>query len=128
MLARTLGERLARHISQPAIVRNRACANGPVADSYVLGQHGDGYTVQFLGLSNLSWTPLMYAANKYQPSRDFYGVALVAFTPFMTVTGANSPYKDLATLVTAAASKPGAITFASYGISDSKNLTSDPIS
>lgn len=125
VLARALADLLATELGQPVLVENRPGANGGIAAQAVLGQPADGATLLFSGVSNLSWTPLLYPGLKYRPARDFSGVALLANTPFMLVTGANAPYRSLADLVQAAKARPGSVSFASYGVGNSTHLATE---
>lgn len=125
VLARSLADLLATELGQPVVVENRPGANGGIAAQTVLSQPADGCTLLFSGVSNLSWTPLLYPGLKYQPARDFSGVALLANTPFIMVTGADSPYSSLADVVQAARARPGSLTFASYGVGNSTHLATE---
>jgi tripartite-type tricarboxylate transporter receptor subunit TctC len=125
VLARSLADLLATELGQPVVVENRPGANGGIAAQAVLAHPADGTTLLFSGVSNLSWTPLLYPGLKYQPARDFSGVALLANTPFIMVTGAASPFRTLADVVQAAKAQPGTVNFASYGVGNSTHLATE---
>ena len=55
ILARTLGQKLSERFSQPAVVENRAGANGTVGAAFVAKSPPDGHTMLIV--------PAGYAAN-----------------------------------------------------------------
>ena len=75
----------------------------------------DGYTFVLGQTSNLAINPTLYAKLPYNPVKDLTPISLVASSPMVIVTGADSPYKTLADVVKAAREKPGSINFATSG-------------
>ena len=52
--------------------------------------------------SNLAINPTLYSKLPYDPVKDLAPIGLVASAPLVIVAGADSPYKTLADVVTAA--------------------------
>lgn len=124
-LARTLGEVLAKSLSQNVVVENRPGANGSLAASYVLAQPADGYTLFLAGVSNMSWNPHLYKALSHQPARDFAGIAVIANTPFVTAVAPSLGIKTLPDLIKVAKAEPNRLSYASAGIGNSTHLATE---
>lgn len=75
----------------------------------------DGYTFVMGQTSNLAINPTLYTKLPYDPLKDLTPISLVASSPLVIVTGADSPYRTLADVVKAAKEKPGALNYATSG-------------
>jgi tripartite-type tricarboxylate transporter receptor subunit TctC len=64
---------------------------------------------------NMVVAPWLYKNLSYDPTKDLTAVAHVAYTPVVIVTRAESKFKTLADVVTAARAAPDSITYGSPG-------------
>jgi tripartite-type tricarboxylate transporter receptor subunit TctC len=115
ILSRVLANRLAETLKQPVIVENKPGAGGNIGVDITAKSPADGYTIVMGQTSNLAINPTLYANLPYDPIRDLMPIALVADSPVVLVVGADSRFKTLGDIMTAAKAKPGDLTFASPG-------------
>ena len=104
LIARIVAERL--NLGQPVIVENRPGASGSVAAGVVARAKADGHTLLFASASHAGLRAL-YPRLAFDPVTDFEPVGAVAQIPIVIGVKADSPYKDIMSLVKAAREKPG---------------------
>ncbi|RYY98022.1 MAG: tripartite tricarboxylate transporter substrate binding protein, partial [Comamonadaceae bacterium] len=97
------------------VVDNKPGSGGNLGIDAAAKAPADGYTLVLGQTSNLAINPSLYAKLPYDPVKDLTPVSLVASSPLVIVTAADSPYKTLADVVKAAQAKPGSINYASSG-------------
>lgn len=97
------------------IVDNKPGSGGNLGVDAAAKAAPDGYTFVMGQTSNLAINPTLYAKLPYDPTKDLTPISLVASSPLVIVTGADSPYKTLADVVKAAKDKPGSINYATSG-------------
>lgn len=103
--ARLLAEGLTAQLKVPVLVENKAGANGAIAAEVVAQAKSDGQTL-LLGTSGLNTLPLLQKSLPYDFNRDLSPVAIVAFTPFLLFSGANSQASSVSTLIAYAKTHP----------------------
>jgi tripartite-type tricarboxylate transporter receptor subunit TctC len=121
---RIVAARMSEHWKQPVIIENRPGAGGQIGTSAVIKSDADGYTLLVQSSSHAA-NPAIYKSLPYDPLRDTVDVAILGKTPYVMVTAASGPYKDLKALIEAAKKQPGAIPFASAGIGTSTHLAAE---
>ena len=89
------------------IVDNKPGSGGNLGVDAAAKAPADGYTLVMGQTSNLAINPSLYAKLPYDPVKDLTPISMVASSPLVIVTGADSPYKTLADVVKAAKAKPG---------------------
>lgn len=97
------------------IVDNKPGSGGNLGVDAAAKAPADGYTLVMGQTSNLAINPTLYPKLPYDPVKDLTPISLVASSPLVIITGADSPYKTLADVVKAAKEKPGSINFATSG-------------
>lgn len=97
------------------VIDNKPGSGGNLGVDAAAKSPADGYTLVMGQTSNLAINPTLYAKLPYDPVKDLTPISLVASSPLVIVTGADSPYKTLADVVKAAKEKPGSINFATSG-------------
>lgn len=114
IIARTVGQPLARALGQNVIVDNRPGGGGGgiIGTEAVARAPADGYTVLFIG-NGFAMNPALRAKLPYDTERDFAGVARVASNPLVISVHPSLPVKSLKELVALARARPGELTFAS---------------
>jgi tripartite-type tricarboxylate transporter receptor subunit TctC len=97
------------------IIDNKPGSGGNLGVDAAAKAAPDGYTFVMGQTSNLAINPTLYAKLPYDPLKDLTPISLVASSPLVIVTAADSPYKTLADVVKAAKEKPGALNYATSG-------------
>lgn len=114
IIARTLGQPVARALGQNVIVDNRPGGGGGgiIGTEAVARAPADGHTVLFIG-NGFTMNPALRAKLPYDTEKDFTAVARVASNPLVVSVHPSLPVKSLKQLVALARARPGELTFAS---------------
>ncbi len=121
---RLVGKYMSEAWKQPVVVENRAGAGGQIGTQAVVKADPDGYTLLVQSSSHAA-NPAIYKVLPYDPLKDMVDIAILGRTPYVMVTQANGPYRNLKQLLDAAKAKPGDIPFASAGIGSSTHLAAE---
>ncbi len=89
------------------VVENKPGAGGNIGMTQVARAKADGLTLGMGQTSNLAINPVIMNDMKFDATKDFTPIAVVAELPTVLVVKADSPYKSLADVVAAAKEKPG---------------------
>lgn len=113
-LTRAVGTRLGERLKQPVIVENRPGADGMIGMDACAKATGDGYTLCSVSIAWMSIVPNLRKVS-FDPLKD-----LVPITPLVRSTGLiyvhpKVPASNMSELIALAKSKPGALTYASFG-------------
>src|SRR5690606_37456466 len=109
-IARLIGNELAKTLNQSFIVEAMTGAGGTIASGAVAHANPDGYTL-LLASGGHAMAAALYAKPPYRAADDYSMVSTITFFPFLLVTRADSPYKNLADVLNAARSNPKAISY-----------------
>jgi tripartite-type tricarboxylate transporter receptor subunit TctC len=124
IIARVVGEALARPLGQTVVVENRAGAGGVIGSDLVAKSPADGYTIVMGTVGTHAINASLYRKLPYDPLKDFAPVAFAGYTPTLLVVAANSPLKSVKDLQ-AQAGRPGGVSFASAGNGTSGHLAGE---
>jgi tripartite-type tricarboxylate transporter receptor subunit TctC len=122
VLARAVGDEMARSLGQPVIVENRAGAGGNVGAEYVAKSAPDGYTLMMASAGILTANQFLYAQMPFDPETAFIPVSVVADMPMMVVVNPKVPAQSLADLLALARAAPGKLNFGSPGTGTTGHL------
>ncbi len=114
VVARTVAQKMHEMLGQPAIVDNRAGANGIIGTDQVAKAPADGYTV-LITIATHAINPTLYAKLPYDTLADFAPVSLLAEYPFVITVHPSVPAKMLREFIAFAKSRPGQLAYASSG-------------
>jgi tripartite-type tricarboxylate transporter receptor subunit TctC len=120
--ARIIAPRLAEELGQPVIIENRGGAGGALGAAAVAQAAPDGYTILFGTASTHGTNPALYARLPYDPVRDFTPIIVCTTSPSVLVVPPTLPVNTAAELIALARSKPGELSFASYGTGSINHL------
>src|SRR5215831_949407 len=113
--ARVLSQRLSEVWDQQVLVDNRPGASTIIGAEQVAKSPPDGYTLLLTAELTLVTVPHLYEKIPYEPLRDFAPViALVSATQAL-VANPSLPVKTVRDLVALAKTKPGQLTYGSFG-------------
>src|ERR1041384_7740809 len=115
LVARFMGEEMAKDLGQSFIIENKPGGGGNIAMQEVARSDPDGYTLIIGHVGSLAMNPYMYSKLPYDVDKDFAAVSLLAIVPNIFVVYHEVPAKDLREFVALAKSKPGQINYGSAG-------------
>lgn len=115
IVARTVGEKLAKELGQSVVVENKAGAGGQIAAHAVANAAANGYTVLLGEVGSISISPETTSELSYKPIRDLAPITEAVRADFVLVTPADAPYVDLKGFVQAATAHSDAFNFATFG-------------
>ncbi len=123
-VARIVAEPLSGKLGQPVIVENKSGAGGAIGTEFVRKADPDGYTLLTVSPSH-AVQPLVSKSAKWDPARDFRGLAGVGYVPNMVVVSKDSQAASLTDLLAMAKKEPGSITYGSAGMGTSNHLSGE---
>lgn len=123
IMSRVLAEKLKDDLGQPVIVDNRPGAGTLLASDFVQRADPDGYTL-LMAASALTIAPSVYPKGRvrYDPTRDFAPVSLVAEVPQVLVVSPSLPVHTVGELLQYAKAHAGQVNYASAGTGTSNHL------
>ena len=113
VVSRTIAQKMNETLGQPAIVDNRAGANGIIGADQVAKAPADGYTV-LITIASHAINPTLYAKLPYD-NADLLPVSLLAEYPFVITVHPSLPSKTLREFIAMAKARSGQLTYASSG-------------
>jgi tripartite-type tricarboxylate transporter receptor subunit TctC len=124
IVARTLGDELAKRWGQSVIIENRPGAGGTIAAASAAKSPPDGYTL-ILVASGHAIVAHLYAKLSYDPLHDFTPISLVGSSPNMLLVRTDSPLKSVADVIALARAKPGELSYGHAGNGTSPHLAGE---
>jgi tripartite-type tricarboxylate transporter receptor subunit TctC len=121
-VARLLAEKLAKGWGQQVIVEARPGGNGFIAIDAV--KKGDAHDVVMVDNGHIAINPALFKRLPYDVEKDFQPAALIYRTDFLIAVAANSPYKTVGELISAAKANPGKISYATPFVGSPSHLGS----
>lgn len=121
-LARVLGQRLGAIWGQQVIVDNRAGASTMIGADHVAKSPADGYTLMITAELTLATVPHLYKKSPYDPVKDFAPIAALVSATQALVAHPSLPAKNVGELVKLAKSKPGELSYGSFGTGSTGHL------
>ena len=102
VVARLVAQRMSESMGQPVVVDNRGGAGGALGADIVAKSNPDGYTLLMhnitFPLSSVAQT--LAKRSPFDAEKDFAGVSIAVYVPFVLTAHPNVPAKDLRELVT----------------------------
>jgi tripartite-type tricarboxylate transporter receptor subunit TctC len=122
VLARAIGEELAKTLGQPIIVENKPGAGGNIGADIVAKAEPDGYTLLMTSPGIQSINQFLYKTMPFEPDKAFAPISLVADMSMLVVVHPKINVNTLADLIGAARANPGKLTFGSAGVGTTGHL------
>lgn len=115
--ARKMAEKMSQHLGQPVIVENKPGANGSIGTAFVAKSAPDGYTIIVETADTHAINPSIYPPKdlRYDPIKDFKQIAILSSQPLILAVGGKVPVNTVEDLVKLAKSKPGEVSYATWG-------------
>ena len=113
--ARAYAEQLSRSLGVPVIVDNRPGAASTIGTDAVAKAPADGYTLLFATSNPFTIAPALFAKLPYNAQRDLVPITRNLQGGSVIVANNSLPADNLKALVALAKSRPGKLSYASYG-------------
>ncbi len=127
ILARYVGEQLARLWNQGVVVENRPGGQNVIGAQAAARSAADGYTFYYATTAAMVTNAFTFKALPYDPVKDFAPVRLVGRSPFVIATTSAAPFKDLAQALAAAKAQPGTVTIGTEGPKTFSGMLADSV-
>lgn len=127
ILARYLGEQLARSWKQPVVIENRPGGQNVIGAQAAARAPADGYTFYYATTAAMVTNAFTFKALPYDPVKDFVPVRLVGRSPFVIAAGSGFAAKDLSEVFAKAKAQPGAISIATEGPKTFSGMLADSV-
>jgi tripartite-type tricarboxylate transporter receptor subunit TctC len=124
VIARTLGQEIAKELGVSVIIENKPGAGTIIGTQAVATSEPDGYTL-LMGTFANAVNPGLYAKLPYDQNRDFAPVALIARSFNIVVVNPASPIKSISDLIAAAKAEPDKLSYGTYGTGTSAHLAGE---
>jgi tripartite-type tricarboxylate transporter receptor subunit TctC len=124
VLARTLGQSLARTWGQQPVIDNRPGAGGIIASQALAQSLPDGYTL-ILVASGHPLNQFIYPSLPYDTFKDFTAITEIASSPLAIVSTKTGPYKTLQDVLAASRKEPDSLSYGMAGNGTSAHLSGE---
>lgn len=116
IMARVIGQKLSDNVKQPVVVDNRAGASGIIGTTFLAKAPPDGHTIMLGSSTTHATNVAAYAKLPYDAVKDFAPITNVAETTFLLCVHPSIPARNVKEFVALAKSRPGEVTYASFGL------------
>jgi len=124
VLARLFADKLKTRLGQPVIVDNKAGAGTLIGSEFVAKSAPDGYTL-LLTTNSLIIAPIMNAAAKFDPVKDFVPLAPIGAMAMVLAANPALPANNVTELVAYMKKNPGKVSFGSSGAGGITHLSGE---
>jgi tripartite-type tricarboxylate transporter receptor subunit TctC len=124
LLARLIGDGLAKRLGQPFVVLNRPGANTNLGTLSAVRSKPDGYTLLIASIG-LAANPSLYKKLAFDPQTDLEPITLIANSPTVLAVPPSLPVNSLSEFVAYAKARPGDLNYASYGVGSGPHLATE---
>jgi tripartite-type tricarboxylate transporter receptor subunit TctC len=124
ILARLIGQWLAKRLGQPFVIENRLGAGSNIATEAVVHAPPDGYTLLLVGSPN-AINATLYDGLNFNFIRDIAPVASFMRGALVLVVHPSVPAKTLAELIVYAKANPGKLSYGSGGVGGITHITAE---
>jgi tripartite-type tricarboxylate transporter receptor subunit TctC len=122
VVARIIAPKLSEELGQSVIIENRGGAGGALGAAAVAQSPPDGYTLLVGTGSTHGTNSNVYARLSYDPVRDFVPVVLLSSSPLLLIVPPSLPARTVKELIALGRSRPGELSFGSYGTGSINHL------
>jgi tripartite-type tricarboxylate transporter receptor subunit TctC len=121
VLARALGQRLAKNWGQPTVVVNKPGASNQIGAEYVAKAAPDGYTLLVSAEATFVVNPWLYSKLPYQLT-DFAPVTGLVGISQSLIASPSLPASSFSELIELAKRRPGELNYGTFGIGSTGHL------
>ena len=124
ILARLVGQRLAKRLGRPFVIENRPGAGSNIATEAVVHAPPDGYTLLLVGSPN-AINATLYERLNFDFIRDIAPVASFMRGALVLVVHPSVPAKTLPEFIAYAKANPGKLSYGSGGVGGITHITAE---
>jgi tripartite-type tricarboxylate transporter receptor subunit TctC len=121
LVARLIGQEMAKGFGQPVIVENKPGAAGMIGANFVAKAEPDGYTL-LVTPGGHALFGAVFKSLPFDTVESFSWISNVITVPFFATVRADSKFRTMADVIAAAKSAPGKISFGSAGPGSTHHL------
>lgn len=116
---------LTSRLGQPIIIENRAGASGTIGTAMVKQVPANGYTLFYALEDTHALGPALMKNPGYDPVTDFAPISLLSNYQLVLAVNVDFPVKSVDDLVRLARTKPGALSYASWGYGSTAHIVTE---
>jgi len=124
-LSRSIGARLSEIWGQPVVVENKPGATQIIGGEYVAKSPPDGYTLIVSDAATFIMNPILHKNLSYDGLRAFTPITLLVRFPWVVAIHPSVPANNFQEFVAYARTKPGVISYGSFGTGSSGHISVD---
>lgn len=121
IIAKGVGERL----KQPIVVDNKPGGGTELGAATVARAPADGYTLLISSNSTFTVNPALKTKLQYSPDKSFEAIGMLGSSPLALLAKPTFPASNVRELVAIAKTKPGKISYASFGAGTTSHLAGE---
>ncbi|WKL14349.1 tripartite tricarboxylate transporter substrate binding protein [Comamonas testosteroni] len=122
IMARTIGEVLAKRLGQPVVVDNKAGAAGILGTEAVAKAAPDGHTLLLSLSTSMLINQFLYTKLPYNPQKDIALITQVAAAPVTLVVHPSVPANNMKELLAYVKAHKGKLSYGSWGVGSYAHL------
>ena len=122
IIARTVGEVLARRTGQPVVVDNKGGAAGILGTDAVAKAQPDGHTLLLSLSTSMLINQFLYTKLPYNPQKDLALVSQIAAAPVTLVVHPSVPAGNMKELLAYVKAHKGKLSYGSWGVGSYAHL------
>ena len=122
IVARVLGEAMAKKLGQPVIVENKAGASAMLGTDLVAKSAPDGYNVVLSLSTSLLINQFLYTKMAYNPQKDLLMLSEIASAPVTLVVHPSVPANNMKELLAWVKKNKGKVSYGSWGVGSYAHL------
>ncbi|EER61188.1 conserved hypothetical protein [Acidovorax delafieldii 2AN] len=115
IIARTIGEALARRVGQPVVVDNKGGAAGILGTDALAKAPADGYTLMVSLSTSMLINQFLYTKLPYNPQKDLLMLSQIAAAPVTLVVHPSVPANNMKELLAYVKARKGKLSYGSWG-------------
>jgi tripartite-type tricarboxylate transporter receptor subunit TctC len=123
IIARIMGDHMARTLGQQVVIENVTGAGGTVGVTRVMKAPPDGYTILMGNLGTQAASVGLYPNLAYDPKTDFEPIMNTASTPMLVVAKKDLPVKDFREFVDYLKANAAKMNYGTGGVGATSHLT-----
>lgn len=122
IIARTLGEALAKRLGQPVVVDNRGGAGGIIGTDALAKAAPDGHTLMVTLSTSMLINQFLYTKLPYKPLTDIVPISQIAVSPVTLVVHPSVPANNMKELLAYVKANKSQLSYGSWGVGSYAHL------
>jgi tripartite-type tricarboxylate transporter receptor subunit TctC len=125
ILARVVGERVAKSMGQPVVIDNRPGAGGNIGADLVAKAAPDGHTLLIATIATHGINPSLYKSLPFDATTGFSPVTLLVTAPCVMIVNPSNPSRNVGEFIDWSRAKTIPVTFGSGGNGNAQHLAGE---